>query len=191
MSIRPVVRRQDPADAPMVEALVRAAFVDEPSVAALEGALAKRADSSGYVAVADEAVVGHVRLTRGWVDAREALVEVLVLSPLAVDPAHQRRGVGRLLVEHAVREADAAGAPVVLLEGDPAYYGRLGWRPAADLGIAPPSDRIPAAACQAVALSSHEPWMRGRLVYADTFWAFDSVGLRGEALDGFSGSGVG
>ena len=120
--------------------------------------------------------------TRGWIDAEARLVEVLVLSPLSVAPEWQRRGIGRALVAHAVAEAKRAGVPAVFLEGDPAYYARLGWRPASELGVTPPSARIPEPAFQAVPLPAWEPWMRGALVYADTFWAFDCVGLRGDSL---------
>lgn len=165
-----------------MHALLVEAFSDEPEVAGLEVALSERADSTGFVAEAGGAVVGHVRLTRGWVDAPEALVPVLVISPLAVRPDHHGQGIGRALVAHAVAEADGLGEPAVFLEGDPGYYSRLGWRPAADIGVTAPSDRIPAPACQVVTLSAYQPWMRGRLVYADTFWAHDCVGLRGEAL---------
>lgn len=105
-------------------------------------------------------------------------MDVLVLSPLSVRPDRQGRGIGRALVAHAVQEADRRGVPAVFLEGDPGYYGRLGWRPAADIGVIGPSDRIPALACQVVTLTAYEPWMSGRLVYADTFWAHDCVGLR-------------
>lgn len=74
------------------------------------------------------------------------------------------------------------GAPAVFLEGDPGYYSPLGWRPAAEVGVCAPSERIPAPACQVVALPAYEVWMRGRLVYADAFWEWDCVGLRGEVL---------
>ena len=176
------IRPQIEADAAAVGRLLRSAFADEPEVAGLEAALASRADSRAWVGEIDEEIVGHVRLTRGWVDAPERLVSVLVLSPLSVSPAHQRQGVGRALVAHALGEAGRQGAPAVFLEGDPGYYSRLGWRAAAELGVTPPSDRIPAPACQVVALESYEPWMRGRLVYADTFWEHDCVGLRGAVL---------
>ena len=177
------IRTQVAADAVDVRQLLEQAFADEPEVVGLEAALAERADSWGWVAVLDGTIVGHVRLTRGWVDAPPELVVVLVLSPLSVSREHQGQGVGRALVTHAVQEAERQGVPAVFLEGDPRYYSRLGWRPAADLGVAPPSDRIPAPACQAVRLPSYEPWMRGSLVYADTFWEHDCVGLRGPVLD--------
>ncbi len=176
------IRRQRPDDATALRDVIGRAFEGQPEVVALEEALAQRADSTGYVALVDDRVVGHVRLTRGWIDSEARLVDVLVLSPLSVAPEWQRRGIGRALVAHAVAEAERAGAPAVFLEGDPAYYVRLGWRPASDLGVTPPSARIPEPACQAVPLPGWEPWMRGALVYAETFWALDCVGLRGDSL---------
>jgi putative acetyltransferase len=166
-----------------VRAVVAAAFADEPVVADLEADLDALPTSVGYVALADDdEVVGHVRLTWCWLDTEPRLVDVLVLSPLSVSPSWQRRGIGRRLVEHAIAEADTLGAPLLLLEGDPTYYARIGFVPAIDIGVTRPSVRIPTAAMQAVPLSSREDWMRGALVYADTFWRHDAVGLRGETL---------
>jgi putative acetyltransferase len=176
------IRRQVPEDAAALSDVIGRAFDAQPEVVALEEALAQRLDSTGYVAVVDHLVVGQVRLTRGWIDAEARLVEVLYLSPLSVAPEWQGKGIGRALVTHAVVEAKSAGVPAIFLEGDPAYYAPLGWRPASDLGVTPPSARIPTPACQAVSLPGWEPWMRGTLVYADTFWALDLVGLRGDRL---------
>ena len=88
--------------------MVGAAFGSEegPTVVELVGAL----DASGrtelsLVAEIGGAVAGHVQLSHGWVDARRALVDVLVLSPLSVDPAHQGQGIGGLLVAAAVESA--------------------------------------------------------------------------------------
>ena len=176
------IRPQLPSDDAAVEAVLAAAFVDEPEVLALEASLQRRPDSHGYLAEADARVVGHVRLTRGWIDAAPRLVEVLVLSPLSVAPEYQGRGIGAALCAHAVREAERMSAPAVFLEGSPRYYGRIGWRPAAELGVTPPSERIPLPAFQAVRLAAWESWMRGALVYAEPFWAHDCVGLRGDRL---------
>ena len=176
------IREQHKPDDDAVQAVLAAAFDGEPEVLALESSLCGRPDSRGFVAIADGRVVGHVRLTRGWIDAEPELVEVQVLSPLSVLPAWQRRGIGAALCAHAVAEAERLGAPAVFLEGSPRYYGRLGWRPAAELGVTPPSARIPRPAFQAVRLPAWRAWMRGALVYAEPFWANDCVGLRGETL---------
>ena len=129
-------------------------------------------------------VVGDVQLSVSWVDARDEIVEVLVLSPLAVAPAHQGRGIGTRLLEAATERACALGAPLLFLEGDPAYYGRRGWRPAGTLGFTAPSARIPGPAFQVRVLGDIDlASMGGALVYNDTFWSHDCVGLRGADLD--------
>jgi putative acetyltransferase len=125
-------------------------------------------------------LVGHVLLSRSWLDAPDRLVNVLVLSPLSVVPKQQRLGVGGQLVRRALAAADHAGAPMVFLEGAPAYYSRLGFETASVRGFASPSVRIPDAAFQVALLRSYEPWMTGALAYAEAFWAFDCVGLRDE-----------
>jgi len=71
--------------------------------------------------------------------------------------------------------------PMVLLEGDPRYYSRLGFLPGADLGLRRPSLRVPEVAFQVLPLPAHEPWMTGTLVYPDVFWRHDAVGLRPDA----------
>jgi putative acetyltransferase len=175
------IRAQRPSDVGAVRDVVGRAFVGDPAVIDLEATLQARKDSVGFVAALDARVVGHVRLTRGWIDAEPRLVEVLVLSPLSVLPEYQRQGIGAALVVHAVAQAEAMEAPAVFLEGSPAYYSRLGWRPAIELGVTPPSARIPLPAFQVVRLSRWKDWMHGALVYAEPFWAHDCVGLRGDA----------
>ena len=151
-----------------------------PKVASLVTALEDAGHvRASLVAEVDGAVVGHVMLSRSWVDAERALVEVVVLSPLSVAPSHHGRGIGTALLAAAVTEAERLGSPVVFLEGDPAYYSTRGWRPAGPLGFTRPSVRIPEVAFQAIVLAGHEEWMSGALVYCDPFWALDCVGLRG------------
>jgi putative acetyltransferase len=182
----PVIRTQDatdPADRAAVRRVVEAAFRAEksPRVADMVEALQAGDEFAGglsFVAERGGEPVGHVMLTRGWVDAPRQLVDVHVLSPLSVLPGHQRTGVGRALVAHALAAAETVGSPAVFLEGDPAYYSRLGLEPGGPHGFTRPSVRIPEAAFQVVTLGAHEPWMTGALVYPDTFWAMDCVGLR-------------
>jgi putative acetyltransferase len=178
------VREGHPADAAAVRAVVSAAF-DDITVADLWDELAARPRYVSYVAESDGDLVGHVGLSWGWVDTRERLVDVLVLSPLSVAPHRQRRGVGRALVARAVEAADRLGSPVLFLEGDPRYYSRLGLVEASPHGFTPPSVRIPLPAFQCVLLSAYDPSVVGALVYPEAFWAHDSVGLRGELLEHF------
>ncbi|MGL5929211.1 MAG: GNAT family N-acetyltransferase [Dermatophilaceae bacterium] len=177
-----VIREHRAGELEAVREVTRRAFgADGTHVADLVAAL--QADDAytgrSWVAESGGEVVGHTMLTRGWVDAPERLLTVPVLSPLSVAPTHQGRGLGGSLVQHALADAQARGEWGVVLEGAPAYYGRFGFVAAERHGLLRPSERIPRAAFQVVLFAAHEPWMRGRVVYPDRFWAFDAVGLRG------------
>lgn len=130
------------------------------------------------VAEHDGQIVGHVMFTRSLLDAPRRLVEVQVLSPLAVMPEHQKRGIGSALVRHGLEALAEQAAPLVFLEGDPRYYSRFGFTPGTDQGFRKPSLRIPDDAFQVIKLTGYEPWMTGTLVYAEPFWQHDCVGLR-------------
>jgi putative acetyltransferase len=140
------------------------------------------AERVSIVAVCDDDIVGHVQLSRSWIDAREALVEVLVLSPLSVLPTQQNRGIGTRLIKAALAEAARHGAPAVFLEGASGYYGTRGFEAATPKKFGRPSHRIPEPAFQVALLPAYETWMVGQLVYPEAFWATDTVGLRDPTL---------
>ncbi len=52
----------------------------------------------------------------------------LLLGPLTVEPPFRGRGVGRALLDRALKEAKAKGHRLVLLVGDEAYYRRAGFK---------------------------------------------------------------
>jgi putative acetyltransferase len=92
--------------------------------------------------------------------------EVLSLTPLAVDPEFQRRGIGSALVAAAVQEADRQGEPLIVLEGSPRYYSRLGFEPAPAHGIhIDLPEWAPPEAAQVILLSGYDPRLRGRVEY--------------------------
>ena len=175
-----VIRPEAAGEREAVREVVQAAFEDV-TVADLVDAL--QADEAGrkgasIVAVIGDRVVGHVQLSRSWLDAPTKVVEVLVLSPLAVALDVQGRGVGGALVRAAIAAGEDLGYPLLFLEGSPRYYPRHGFVPGGTLGFIRPSVRIPDAAFQVVRLPSWEPWMTGQLVYSEVFWLHDAVGLR-------------
>jgi predicted N-acetyltransferase YhbS len=52
----------------------------------------------------------------------------LLMGPLTVEPPFRKRGVGRALLDRALKEAKAKGHRLVFLVGDEAYYGRVGFK---------------------------------------------------------------
>ena len=177
------IRAAAPDDDAAVDEVHRAAFgTHGTEVVRLLRDLRRRdrGDDVSLVAFRGDSVIGHVQLSGCLIDAARRLVPALVLSPISVAPEHQRAGVGSLLVDAAIRAARAKDAPVLLLEGDPRFYRRFGFRPGGELGLRRPSLRIPEEAFQALGLTTFEPWMTGTMVYPDVWWEHDAVGLREE-----------
>src|SRR3979490_41059 len=54
--------------------------------------------------------------------------KALLLGPLPVEPPFRSRGVGRALLDRALKDAKAKGHRLVLLVGDEAYYSRVGFK---------------------------------------------------------------
>ncbi|OWY60073.1 hypothetical protein B7486_71165, partial [cyanobacterium TDX16] len=133
LAIRPEV----PADHAAVAEVVAAAFggpVEARLVEAIRASVGYRPELSLVAERAGE-VVGHVMISEATVVDGCIGAPAATLSPLAVHPDHQGEGVGAALVEAVLARADAAGEGLVLLEGDPRYYGRFGFEDARPLGI--------------------------------------------------------
>ena len=179
------LREELPGDKEPVREIHLRAFGDHgPVVADLVDTLRETItpkDGLSLVVGHDGQIIGHVMFTRSLLDAPRRLVEVHVLSPLAVLPGYQKRGIGSALVRKGLKALAQRAVPLVFLEGDPGYYSRFGFVPGRDLGFRKPSLRIPDGAFQAIRLPEYEPWMTGTLVYAEPFWRHDAVGLRDPA----------
>ncbi|MDI1466000.1 N-acetyltransferase [Catellatospora sp. KI3] len=167
-----LIRRERPADVVAIRDVTTAAFATAGNPAPVEAKLVDelRADGGWLAALSlvavshDGAIVGHVACTRGRVGDAPALG----LGPLSVRPDHQRHGVGSALVHTVLGAADALDEPVVVLLGDPGYYHRFGFRPAAGLGIVPPDPQW-APHFQARPLHAYHRGVVGLFTYAAPF----------------------
>jgi predicted N-acetyltransferase YhbS len=82
-------------------------------------------ESLCFVARVGTLLVGANRMTPISCGDRPALL----LGPLTVDPAFRSGGIGEALITRSLDSARDAGHALVLLVGDPPYYGRMGFKP--------------------------------------------------------------
>lgn len=120
-----VVRTSEARDRGGLDLLYRDAFPNEPLMPLVEALLDLAEGVTSLVAVRDGCVVGHVMFTRGRVAGSDG--PVALLGPLAVAPSAQRTGIGRAMVAAGLSQLARCGVLRVLVLGDPAYYGRLGF----------------------------------------------------------------
>ncbi|HIL36260.1 MAG: N-acetyltransferase [bacterium] len=126
---------------------------------------------SSMLAIEEAEVRGHVATSLVTIEFQgEALVAGV--APLGVLPAHQRRGIGSALMWSIITAAREAGCAGLVLLGDPAYYGRFGFEPAATFDLR--SHYTDGPAFQALALDPGA-WAdcRGQVRYDTSFDELD------------------
>lgn len=132
------VRTETRADAEQVAKVLFQAFGNRED----ESELVKRIRrSDGFipelslVAEQNGEIVGHILLSKAKVVNGDQQTGVIALAPLAVDPKHQKQGIGGLLIQEGVERCRQMGYELVLLIGHPAYYPKFGFKPARPYGL--------------------------------------------------------
>jgi predicted N-acetyltransferase YhbS len=97
------------------------------------------AEGLAFSATQRRRLVGTLRLWNVAVGGKP----VLLLGPIAVDPALQSRGIGAALMRQAIGKARQLGHAAIVLLGDAPYYARFGFSAvkAKDLRLPGPFER--------------------------------------------------
>lgn len=167
-----IVRPERDDDRPRILAVVEAAFGQPGERALVERLYASPQYRPGLSLVAEDDgdVVGHVLVTTAWLDDGDWRQDIASLAPLSVAPGRQRGGIGTALLHAVCAVLDDRGEPFVVLQGNPAYYRRVGFEPCVPLGITMDMpDWAPTEAAQVRRLTNYDPSMRGRVVYPPAF----------------------
>jgi predicted N-acetyltransferase YhbS len=73
--------------------------------------------------------IGTLLIGSVWLSPiRIGEAKALLLGPVTVEPAFRDRGVGKVLIERALKEAKDKGHRLVILVGDEAYYEKCGFK---------------------------------------------------------------
>lgn len=107
------------------------------------------------VSEVDGIVVGHVSLSPVWMrDTRELLG--YILAPLAVCPGYQKRGIASQLIRSGIGRLSETGSDILLVYGDPGFYGRFGFSVDAAQCYTPPYQLQYSFGWQGMALGDFE-----------------------------------
>jgi len=89
------------------------------------------------VAEVDNQVIGYVSYSPIFLKS-DSSISGYILAPLAVAPKHQKKGIGSNLIKSGIDMLTENGVGVVLVYGDPDYYGRFGFKAKIGLSFVPP-----------------------------------------------------
>lgn len=150
------VRSEQPGDADTITLVTIAAFAHAEHTSHTEHLIVDalrraRQLSISLVAEDDGQIVGHVAVSPVAISSGEA--GWYGLGPISVLPERQRQGIGAQLMHAALVELQQAGAAGCVVLGDPAYYGRFGFVPTAQLVL----PDVPPEYFLAISFTGHSP----------------------------------
>ncbi len=161
-----MIRPESPGDVEAIHALTAAAFQRAPHTSHTEHLIVDALRAAGQLAVSlveerQGAVVGHVAVSP--VTVSDGTRHWFGLGPISVLPGYQGLGVGSGLMRAALQRLREQGAGGCVLLGEPAFYGRFGFR--ADPGLLLPG--VPPEYFQALPFNGRVP--HGEVSYHEAF----------------------
>lgn len=163
------IRTATDGDLPSIDRVHEAAFGHAGEASLVRALLADPSARPWLSLVAEDSgeIVGHVLFTA----VSGAGSPAAILAPLAVLPDRHRGGIGTALVEDGMRRLREPGTGLVFVFGDPAYYRRFGFVPAAPHGLDAPYAIQPEYADAWMVAALHDDLLGkviGRVRCADT-----------------------
>lgn len=140
MEIRPEIS----ADTDAIYDLTQAAFAPKTFSDGTEGPIINAMRDAGdltlsLVAHDADAIIGHVAFSPAKIS--DAAGDWYGLGPISVREDHQRRGIGRALIEAGIAVLTERGAAGCVLTGNPNIYQRMGFHSDGNLHHAGTEDR--------------------------------------------------
>lgn len=147
------IRNEEPRDYETVENITRDAFYNLYIPGCVEHYLVhKMRDHADFireldfVLELDGQVIGYIMYTRATLrDEAGTVKNIATFGPLCIEPQHQRRGYGKLLIRHSLEKAAAMGYDAVVIFGMPSNYVSAGFVSCKRHNICVEGDKFPAA----------------------------------------------
>ena len=136
------IRLAQETDLNSIRKVVETAFSDEENKVIMKLAQELSTETASpsiksLIAEADNQVIGYVSYSPVFLKS-DSHISGYILAPLAVSPEHQKQGVGSNLIKSGIDMLAKDGAGVLLVYGDPEYYGRFGFNEETGRSFLPP-----------------------------------------------------
>lgn len=159
-----LIRNETIGDIPAISRLVTEALLMLAQSTGTEASIVEALRAEGALAlslVAEEEgeVIGYLAASAARIGTQDGWG---LIGPLVVLPSRHRQGIGTALMEEALRRLRVTSRGAALV-GDPAYYGRFGFRAFPGLGVA----GCPSEVVQALPFDGIEPC--GELIHHPAF----------------------
>ena len=126
-----------------VETLVREAFWNIYRPGCLEHFVLHRLRQDpafvpelNFIMEKDRRLIGQSISMRAVIKADDGRdIPILTMGPICIDPAYQRTGLGKRLLDHVLETSTELGFGAVCFEGNIGFYGKSGFGYAGSFGI--------------------------------------------------------
>lgn len=143
LNMHMTIRNEQPQDIEAINRLTEAAFRNEEYSSHTEHFIVNALRRTGQlsislVAAEHDEILGHVAISP--VSISSGVTGWYGLGPISVRPDRQGKGIGSALMWAALQQLRQQGAAGCVVLGDPAYYGRFGFKahPGLELPDVPP-----------------------------------------------------
>jgi putative acetyltransferase len=124
-------RREAPGDRAAVARIVTAAFDQDAETKIVEAIRGTSSEVLSLVAEEDGVLAAHALFSIVTLDDPR---RACALGPVAVDPPRQSKRIGDALIRAGIAELRLEGWQLLFVLGNPKYYARFGFVPAAPYG---------------------------------------------------------
>lgn len=143
LNMHMTISKERPQDIEAISRLTEAAFRNEEYSSHTEHFIVNALRRTGQlsislVAAEHDEILGHVAISP--VSISSGVTGWYGLGPISVRPDRQGKGIGSALMKAALQQLRQQGAAGCVVLGDPAYYGRFGFKahPGPELPDVPP-----------------------------------------------------
>lgn len=148
-----IIRLENPNDYRTVENLTREAFWNQNFPGCDEHYLVhtmrEHADfisELAFVLEKDGEIIGNIMYTKGRLIDKDNNEKVcLTFGPISIAPEHQRKGYGKMLIEHSFEAAKKMGYDVAVIFGNPDNYVGRGFKSSKKYNVCLKGDMFPTA----------------------------------------------